>query len=59
MYRIVKLGSKPYALEISDVEDDLENIQTFVDEATVVILADDLEDAQQYFDEEIEVVDPE
>jgi hypothetical protein len=40
-YRMVK-SDKWYALKIEDIEDDLENIQGFVEEGTVVALTDDL-----------------
>jgi hypothetical protein len=42
MYRVVILSGKPYAMKIDEVEDDLENIEGFVAEGSVVILCDDL-----------------
>lgn len=58
MYRIIKL-SKWFALEIEDIEDDIDNINVFVDEGTPVLLCYDLEIAADFLgieEEEIEIV---
>jgi hypothetical protein len=59
MYRVVMLGGKPYALEISEVEEDSESIEQFVKEGNVVMLCEDLEDLEKYGIEpsEVEIVE--
>ena len=42
-YRITKMSGVFYGMEIYSVESDLENINTFVDEGTLVCLTDDIE----------------
>ncbi len=43
MYRISLMTNQWYALEIDSVEDDLENIEQFIDEGTIITLVDDLD----------------
>ena len=61
MFRATKLGTKWYALRVDKIdEDELENINTFVEEGTPVILADSIEAIQEVLiDGEIEVVSDE
>ena len=64
MQRLLRMGSKWYAIELKGedaLENDLENIQSFLDESTTVILGSDLEDMANDIGIElndIEVVDP-
>lgn len=48
MYRVIVLSGKPWALEIDQVEDDLDNIEEFVSSGGVVLLVDDLSDLSEY-----------
>lgn len=45
MYRLVRLSNKWYAIKIVSVEDDAENIQIFVEQSDVILIANDLDDA--------------
>ncbi len=44
MYRVTQVSGKWYAIQIRDVYEDQENIETFVQEGTPVILCQDLSD---------------
>jgi len=60
MYRVVEMSSTFYAIKIN-LEKDIENIQTAVDEGDVILLCADLESLVDYdIDvEEIVIVAPE
>ena len=53
MYKVVKTWGKLYALKISNIKDDLENIEIFVEEGTPVILVDSLETLELLFSPKI------
>ena len=55
MYRAVKIQNMVYAVEINKINDDLENIDVFIDDGDVVLLSEDLESIADIF--EIEVSD--
>lgn len=58
MYRVIKMGSKVFAIKI-DIEMDLENIKEFVDSGDVVMLSYDLglvSDLLSIEEDEIEIV---
>lgn len=59
MFRTTKLGSKWYALQVDEIDDEeLENLNTFISEGSIVILSDSLDTVQEFLDgEEIEIVD--
>lgn len=48
MYRVTKMGGKVYAIKISGLSDDAENIEGFVEEGTVVLLTDDLDSLRDH-----------
>ena len=56
MYRIVCLGSLWYATKIKSVEDDIDNIELFIDEGNIVILAYDIKKVERTIKTTIEVV---
>ena len=43
-WRVVKLSGKVYALEVSDLEKDNDNIKAFIETGDVVVLGDDLDE---------------
>ncbi len=56
MYRVMKSGSKLYAIETDlDDEEEIENIKQFVAEANTVLLTDDLEDVKSIYGYEYEI----
>lgn len=61
MYRISLLSGVFYAKELRyGIEDDIENIEEFANEGTIVVLCENLEEFKNAFDintEEIEVVE--
>lgn len=58
MIRVVQLSGKYYGKKIFSIEDDLENIEIFVNEGTPVILVDDISDLENLdIFEEIEMVE--
>lgn len=61
MYRLIKMNDRWYATEIdSDVENDIDNIQAFLENGEVVVLADDIEWAAETIGikpEDIELVE--
>ncbi len=62
MYRVTKMGSGIYAIQIDSVNDDIENIESLLEEGDHVLLVNDLDDAAKVFDvetSEIIVVEPE
>ena len=44
MIRLVRMGGKWYGLEVNLDDEEVESIETFVEEGEVVILCDDLRD---------------
>ena len=57
MYRIVRSGLKWYAVKFTDLEDEVENYQDFIDEGGLVILVDDIETFREEFHiKDIEIV---
>jgi len=59
MFRAVKEGRTWYALEIESLEDDIENIQEFVDSGQPVILVNEIDDLEQLLpDERISIIQP-
>lgn len=56
MYRIVKMSGKVYALEIDNIEDDIENIEEFISTGDSVILCEDLSDLYDLGIEKDEIV---
>ncbi len=48
MYRVIQLSGQIYALEISSVIGDLDNINQFVEEGEVVMLCDELDSLEKY-----------
>jgi len=60
MYRVIKMQSKLFALEIKDIEDDSDNINAFLESGDVVLLAERLDSIADLFDmdeSEIELVE--
>ena len=58
-FRVVKMGIKYYAYEVSIVYDDADNIQEFIESGDVVLLGETLEDIASVLNvdvDEIEVV---
>lgn len=53
------MTGKGYAVKIDSIEDDLENIESFIYDSDVVMLVEHIEDAQDFFDDEIIIVEPE
>ena len=61
MYRVVKISNKYYGVEIDSVEDDMKNIESFIETGDPVILCDELDDLE-IFDidmSEIKMIDNE
>lgn len=59
MYRVTKMANKFYAIKIESVEDDLESIEVFASEDTLIIIGEDLKDIAHLLNidkEDIEVV---
>jgi hypothetical protein len=57
MIRIVKTGRGFYGFEIEDLENDIENIQAFIESGEPVILIDSKEEFEELFPgEELEMV---
>ncbi len=57
MIRIVKTGRGFYGFEIEDLENDIENIQAFIESGEPVILIDSKEEFEKLFPgEELEMV---
>jgi hypothetical protein len=59
MYRVVCLGHKWHAIEIKSIENDLENINEFVDNADPVIIVNELWQVEDLLMDEIEIVEKE
>ena len=61
MYRLIKMSGTWYATEIEyGIEKDVDNIQAFIENGEIVVLADDLEWAADQLGidfDEIELVD--
>ena len=63
MYRVTKLGGKYFAVKLSEVDlkdenDELDNMQTLVEEGTPVILVEELEELTELgIDDDVEVVE--
>lgn len=59
--RFNKISGKWYALNIEDIEDDLENIKQFTSEGVMVVFADNIEDfvsQMEYVDShEVEIIE--
>lgn len=56
------MSGRWYSIEFDDLEDELENIEGFVNEDTPVLIASDLESACDMLEievDEVEVVEPE
>lgn len=47
MIRIVKLSNQYYGYKIDSIEDDLENIEYFVNDYDLVILVNELDDLEK------------
>lgn len=60
VYRVVKMGSKVYAMQVN-IKRDISNILEFVLSGEVVILCDDLESLDDYGIDvsRVEIVEPE
>ena len=60
MVRIVKLTGKYYGYDMGDRidQEELDNIEQFLSEGTLVILADCFEDFIDEYGEELTIVDP-
>ena len=56
MYRIVK-RDKWYAVEITDLENDLENLETGVNSGELVIYTDEIDTFKDEFFEDVEIID--
>jgi len=58
MIRIVKMSRKYYGIELSDdLEKEMEEIQTFVNEGNPVIIVNDLDDLDDFIYEDVEMVE--
>jgi len=57
MYKIVKRSQKWYAVEITDLENDLENLEISVNAGELVIYADNIDIFKDEFFEDVEVID--
>ncbi|MDH5182296.1 MAG: hypothetical protein OEX12_00265 [Gammaproteobacteria bacterium] len=53
MIRAVLVGGRWLALQIRDVEDDIQNINTFLESSECVLLVEDLEDIPPGFEVEM------
>ena len=56
MYRAAKMGRELYSRKIDDFKQDIENIQTFVDEGAIVILGDDLSEIANLLNVELDEI---
>ena len=62
MVRLTKMSGRWYSFEFEDLNDELENIEGFVNEDTPVLIATDLNSACDMLEievSEVEVVEPE
>lgn len=51
MIRLVKMGGRWYGLEIGRIDDqEVDNIEAFVEAGEPVVFCQDLEDAEEYLD---------
>ena len=55
MYRVVKISNKYYGVEIDSVDDDIENMEGFIETGDPVILCDELEDLEIFGIDETEI----
>lgn len=60
MYRIIGKHGKYYALKISSIEDDIENIEIFTSSSEPVIICNDISDLTDFGidEDEVEIVEP-
>lgn len=57
MYRATKLGIKWYAVEMEEVDDELENIQGFVEQGGLVVISDNLDEIIELVGEPVTLAD--
>ncbi len=55
MYRVIKIRGKFYGIEIDSIDDDIENIEGFIETGDPVILCDELEDLEIFGIDETEI----
>lgn len=56
MYRIVNQNYKWYAIEYEDLETEIVNFETFLNEGEIVILSESIEEVEAILNEEIEII---
>lgn len=60
MYRIIKMQNKIYAMKIRDIEDDIKNIESFLESGDVVMISESLESVANLLsinEDEIEITE--
>lgn len=60
MYRIIKMQNKAYALKIRSIEDDIEDIESFIESGDVVMISENLESVAEILgikESEIEITE--